>query len=90
MGSHPFADWAQAILVAEGIVGWRVRVQGIISGVGCCCRKTSEIVLPADGKQGITLHEIAHVGHPGHRRDWQARLTELVDRYTVEVWTVSP
>jgi hypothetical protein len=86
--SHHLAEWAREILAAEGLDGWHVVVQGVVRGQGCCNYPHQEIVLPLDAGPGIVLHEIAHVGHPGHGLDWQARLTELVDRYTVEVWTL--
>ena len=86
--SHHLAEWAREILAAEGLDGWHVVVQGVVRGQGCCNYPTRQIVLPADTGLGLALHELAHVGcEPGHGRDWQARLMDLIDRHTVEVWT---
>lgn len=80
------AEWARLVLAEEGITGWRVVVQGWVPGQGCAPEATREVVIPADAGPGIVLHELAHVGYPGHGRDWQQRLIELTDRYTVETW----
>lgn len=87
--TSPLVEWAALVLRKEGVSGWRVVVQGVVDGAGCCNYRTREIVLPRDAGPGLVLHELAHVGcEPGHGLDWQRRLMDLTDRHTVEVWTM--
>ena len=86
--SRDLVDWARHVLAVEGIDGWRVGTQCVVRSRGCCHYPTRQIILPCDVGVGLTLHELAHIGsEPGHGLDWQARLSELIDRHTVEVWT---
>lgn len=93
MADAPSGEQLRAILSAEGLGDWNIR----IASDAYCWINTKTIQLPIDASLSLFLHEVAHALHPEpegeaknhyHGGGWASRYGELIDKYMVSATTL--
>ena len=64
-----------------GYPDWKIKY--IESGGGLCCYKSKEIWIDCNNyyKEGLFVHEVAHIEHSRHDVFWADHYTKLVGEY---------